>query len=265
MKKFFDTFLVCMLLSCSFIVCSSVTFVAGASVDKLPTPELVSVTYSDYSYDVPASTSVDSFTGKTIEHPAYHVDNRTLTFVINKKNISTDPSSYLYYIIRMKGSFSNEWNTITSRIKPELNSPLTTVVLTLPSPETILSGDADQIYHYPLEGKADFQVQAQEWGQIPSELGPPFESSHVETLFAASDWSNIKTVTFGQNSGNGTSNQPNPNLSPTSSLNQSESQNDAKLAVLNLPELVLVTALCIIIVMLLIALMYKRNRAKNKP
>jgi hypothetical protein len=51
MRKKFSLFLVCMLFSASFVVCYSVTFAVGSSVDKLPTPELVSVTYNDYSYD----------------------------------------------------------------------------------------------------------------------------------------------------------------------------------------------------------------------
>ena len=145
----------------------------------------------------------------------------------------------------------------------ELNSPLTTVVLPLPSPETIYSGESGN-YHYPLEGKADFQVQAQEWGSVPTELGPPYESSHVYTLLAKSNWSSTKTITFGQYSNNEASNQPTSNPNQTSSLNPSEPQNNTKIAGFNLPELALVTTLCIIIVILSIALMHKRTGKKAK-
>ena len=36
MKKLFGILLICMLLSCFFVACCSVAFVAGASVGKLP-------------------------------------------------------------------------------------------------------------------------------------------------------------------------------------------------------------------------------------
>ncbi|MCL2643413.1 MAG: hypothetical protein FWD52_07910 [Candidatus Bathyarchaeota archaeon] len=257
MKTIVKVLLLC-ILGYALIFGFAVDFdtVQAGTVTKLPTPELVSVTYNDYSYNVPASTSKDPFTGKTIENPAYHVDNRTLTFVINKKNISTDPGGYFYYLIRMKGAFSNEWNTITSKSILDRTSPLTTVVLTLPSPETILSGDSGQSYRYPLEGKADFQVQAQEWGQVPTELGPPFESSHVETLLAKSDWSNIKTITFGQHLDNENSKQPNP----TSPADQTESQTNTNPTKLNLSELALLATLCTITVTLTIALRHKKSR-----
>ncbi|MCL2642621.1 MAG: hypothetical protein FWD52_03800 [Candidatus Bathyarchaeota archaeon] len=267
MKTIGRVFLSCVLVNALFFgfVTDFNTVHANSSVAQLPAPELVSVTYNDYSYDVPASTSKDPFTGKTIEHPAYHIDNRTLTFTINKKNISTDHGGYFYYLIRMKGAFSNEWNTITSKITLDHTSPLTTVVLALPSPETILTSNPGQnYYYYPLEGKADFQVQAQEWRQVPTELGPPFESSHVETLRAESDWSNTKTVTFGQYSDNGNTNQPTPSPSQTSSLDQTESQKGTNLSERNLSELVLTATLGTIIVTLTIAFVYKRNKTKSQ-
>ena len=87
MKKTFIAF-ICALLVCTliFTVLSCMGKVQAQTAKKIPAPELVSVTYKDYSYDVPATTTTDPFTGKPVEKPAYHVNNRTLTFVIDQKN-----------------------------------------------------------------------------------------------------------------------------------------------------------------------------------
>jgi len=253
MRLCVSVFLLCVLVSGVLFFGFVIAFdrVDAASVAKLSAPELVSVTYTDYSYDVPASTSVDPFTGKIVENPAYRVENRTLTFVINKKNSITNHSQYSYYTIRMKGSFSNEWNTIANRAIPNSDSPLTSVMLTLPSPETILSGDSGHSYYYPSEGKADFQVQTQEWGQVPSELGPPFESSHIETLLAESDWSNTKTIDFGQYSDNGTSNPPKNPSNPT-----------LPSTIPKFRELIVIAVLCAIIAILTTVLIHKNLASK---
>ena len=122
MKIITNVFLLCILVNVLFF-----GFVVGFdtvhadSVAKLPAPELVSVTYNDYSYDVLASTSIDPFTGKTVEHLGYHVDNRTLTLVINKKNIDLSTHRTCYYI-QIRGSFSNEWFNFMSGINPVVDS-----------------------------------------------------------------------------------------------------------------------------------------------
>jgi len=255
MKKRFSIVLICILFSCSFVICPNGVFVTGSSVSKLPTPELVSVTYNDYSYTVPASTSTDPFTGKTIENPAYRIENRTLTFVINKKNIDLNTYSHTYYIVRMKGVFSNEWsNNITGWVKPDVNSPLTTVVVTLPSSD-----------YYPFGSKVDFQVVAEALDYVSAQGGgPPISSGLVEKVIAVSDWSNIKTVTLGS-LGDGAQNQPelNPSQTPPS-IDQLEPPVVTVLLGFSLLELVLVATLCTVIaVIATIVFMHKRKGFKN--
>jgi len=229
---------------------------AQSTITKLPAPTLVSVTYKDYSYTVPASTTTDPFTGKPVENPAYHVNNRTLTFVIDKKNTFQDaPSHYQYYLIRMKGGFSNEWHTITERFNPDPDSPLTTKIVDLPPPDYV----AYDGNYFPLEGQADFQVQAQEWVQVKGETSMISGGWH-ETLCAESGWSNTKTVSFGQDLNDGTQNQPNPAPSQTST-DQTEPQSDLTITQLPLTVFLLVLILCpVIIVALIIALVYEKRK-----
>ncbi len=70
-----------------------------ASAQTIPKPSIPEFTvhYADRSNDVPANTSIDPFTGKTVTNPAQHIENQTIS-----------SSDYLYYEIRMKGHFSQE-------------------------------------------------------------------------------------------------------------------------------------------------------------
>jgi hypothetical protein len=237
-----------MLFSVSFVVCYSVTFAVGASVDKLPTPELVSVTYNDYSYDIPASTSKDPFTGQTIENPPQHIENRTLTLVISKKNINTS-DGWFKYKIRMKGSFSNEWG-IPFGCDFNPDSVLTTIVY-----PAISNG----VSWLPLEGKADFQVQAEKWDRKWGEGLLPGTWTDVETVVAVSDWSNTKTVNLGS-SGDGASSQlpsgQNPNFPPNSEGNQSE----GVIAGFSLVECCLIVIVVVTVILLIGVILYYRRK-----
>ncbi|MCL2477236.1 hypothetical protein [Candidatus Bathycorpusculum sp.] len=258
MKKILGVFLFVLLVST--LVFAGITCMGAVqavpSITKLPAPELVSVTYKDRSFEVPVSTTTDPFTGKPVENPAYHVENRTLTIVINKNNIPFD--NHLYYIIRMKGVFSNEWSNITRQRVSDSDYPLMTIVLNLPNSEIKLDSGAGHSYYFPSEGQADFQACAEIWGyelsDYPSLAG---SSKYVEVLEAASDWSNIKTINMGQYSSNETPNQADPTQNPADITDQSESQTEITIAGLPLIGFILVLLLCAVIVALIIALVYK--------
>jgi len=152
----------------------------------------------------------------------------------------------------MKGSFSNEWtNNITGWVKPDVNSPLTTVVVTLPS--------SDQ---YPFGSKVDFQVVAEAWGYVSAQGGgSPISGGLVEKVVAVSDWSNTKSVTLGS-LGEGEQNQPElkPSQTPPSS-DQVEPPAVTVLLGFSLLELVLAATLCTVIaIVLTIVFMHKRTQ-----
>ncbi len=184
------------------------------SVAKLSVPEF-SVTYADNSYDVPASSTIDPFTGQSVENPAHHVVNRVLTFTIRNQEVT---DGFLHYVIEMKGHFSGNWTGIYD------GTATTNSVLTVWTFSTSdLSGrQEDQLYrggvgfYLPYIGKTDFAVKAQTWGEVMAKTSPqnPFGGS-ITTLFAESDWSNPQTVNL-----SGTSASPsssNPTFSSSSS------------------------------------------------
>ncbi|MCW4001124.1 MAG: hypothetical protein NWE93_12895 [Candidatus Bathyarchaeota archaeon] len=170
---------------------------AVCTTTKLATPE-VSVRYIDCSYDSPAYSTIDPYTGQTIEVPSMHVENRTLQFTI-KRSISTE-TGQLYYVIRMKGHFSENWTGI---YKGWVNS--SSPELTLWTFSTLrgqdLPGQSGYFYRggesffVPSEGQLDFQVKAETWGEVmatPSATDP-FGGSRT-TMFGESDWSSINTI-----------------------------------------------------------------------
>jgi hypothetical protein len=261
MDKRLSVLLIAMLSSglifTSFACVSTVQ--AESSMTKLSIPEFT-VTYADVSYDVPASTSIDPFTGKTIENPVYHVENRTVQFVINGETI-TFSNGHLYYIIRMKGSFSDDWSNV-SRIRADSNSSVMTILFSSSGTQGELYY-RDNSFYLPPAGQADFQVQAQVWGEVMAEktLTNPFGGS-IDTLFAASDWSNTQTITIGANSVEG----PDPTeVSPdeTSVPNQPlDAQSAVTESGLGWAEISLFIALGII-ALLTVALIYTRKNKKE--
>ena len=174
------------------------------SVTKLLVPEFT-VKYTDHSYDAPASTSIDPFTGQTIENPSKHIDNRTLQFTI--KNQAID-SGNLHFIIRMKGHFSQNWIAIydgwagwagdSNSLIPEpsyLEWQFSTIRPNgAPSELGRFYRGGDSLY-LPSEGQVDFQVKAQTWGEVMATTSAqnPFGGS-ITTLFGESDWSNEHSV-----------------------------------------------------------------------
>ena len=267
MRHKFGTFLLCLMVG--VLLFEAITNFgvpyASASLAKLPVPELVSVVYEDHSYNVPASTSIDSFTGKTIENSAYRVDDRKLTIVINKKAIDTT-ASYVYYKLRMKGAFSNEWVNITGIVAPDTNSPFTTLVFTSYPPgydglegKLHYGGDA---FYLPFEGKADFQVCVEQWGlaSVPSLM--PGISSYTEVLAATSDWSNIKSINMG-NPNDEAQNQLSPSQNPSSSSQLGE-QSEGVIAEFSLVECVLLVTLVLMVILLIaVTLFYRRKMSLN--
>jgi hypothetical protein len=269
MKKLFSAF-ICVLLISGLLFTSISCIVevqAEVTITKLSTPKLVSVTYEDHSYDVPASTTTDPFTGNPVETPGYYVYDRTLTMVIDKKNINLEEPGYFYHIIRMKGSYSNEWDSRTVRVAPYSistapNSQLVTLVFTSKGSSSLYCGDG--CLELPLEGQADFQVQIikQENVYYPPTDGWP--SSWIETLTAESDWSNTQTVTIARDN-NEVPNQTEPTPSPTYASDQNETQTDLMTIQLPLIGFLLVLILCpVIIVVLIIALIHTRKTTRHK-
>lgn len=182
----------------SLIVVFAILAILGANLllinpvnaQTVTTPSVpeFTVKYVDRSYDVPTTTTIDPYSGSTITHQGYHVENRTIEVTITNQPLASNQSNELYLNIRTKGPYTNEWTTIytadTSFLR-QASGETTTVVYSL---------DANE---YPFwdsvnKGFVEFQVEALVGSVHRSsiEFAAPFVFEGQE-----SGWSNTKSVT----------------------------------------------------------------------
>jgi len=106
--------IICLLL---IIVVLSLTLseTALASIPKPSVPQFT-VKLFDSSYDVPATTTIDPYTGKTVTPPAAHIEARTIEIAIENEPFTSfwiqkggaNWSVSYYYNIRYKGHFEED-------------------------------------------------------------------------------------------------------------------------------------------------------------
>jgi hypothetical protein len=199
-----------------------------ASITKPTVPEFT-VKFVDRSYDVPAASSVDHYTGQTITTPAHHVQNYTIDLIIKNQpftsmNIDGENASF-YYNVRMKGHFSENWITLYNPVvNPYLaqeNSDKTVITFQLvyrgsesgysigpDAQSTILSG-------LHSDAQIDFQVQA-----LIGFVHRGYNASATNQLEMfpwvfdgeTSNWTNTQTLTISLNNGEATNqSQTSPN------------------------------------------------------
>ncbi|HII86004.1 TPA: hypothetical protein HA273_05475 [Candidatus Bathyarchaeota archaeon] len=137
---------------------------ASGSIVKPSVPEFTAK-FVDRSYDVPETSSIDPYTGKSINNPGYHVRNYTIEVTIeNQPFVPTDAGGWnttLYYNVRFKGHYSPEWMTAYSpynEYPKQSDSTHTVLTYTHSSDyEYVIGGVMTQIH---LGAQVDFQVQA---------------------------------------------------------------------------------------------------------
>ena len=96
---------------------SSLTAVAAAQVSKPPVPEFT-LKYVDTSYDVPQTSSIDPYTRNETIKAGYHV-NKSLELTIKNQ-----PAYDLFYNVRYKGHFEDNWTEVFSYQHSFPESPL---------------------------------------------------------------------------------------------------------------------------------------------
>jgi len=225
---------------------------------KLYVPEFT-VTYSDHSYEVPVSTSIDPFTGKTVENPSHHVENRTLTFTIKNQTVT---EGQLHYVIRMKGHFAKNWTGLYDGVA--IKGELLTVWVFSSSEE---SGREEGRLYYggssfylPSVGQVDFQVKAQTWGEVMATSSPQnIFGGSITTLFAESDWSNTQTINLVDSSVS-ISTSPNSTTSsnPTTAPNSSTTESAGNSFSVPLSTLIVVILVLLAIIGALSLLLFRR-------
>ena len=172
------------------LVLSSLVMVNSASAQSIPrfTMSLVA-----HPYDVATTYGVDEYTGEnvTIEE-GYHVRNESVVFTIENQ-----PMSNVYFNIRSKGHFGDDW---TERYHYEKASPGDLVPQSNTFGNTVISIPVG----IPVNGaEIDFQVQAVAYHYVEfyvddhpwyPELGGHYEERF--TLSGISGWSRTQTMAF---------------------------------------------------------------------
>jgi hypothetical protein len=255
-KAFILSFLLILTLS------SAVIAETWASVPKPSVPEF-SIQFIDLSYDIPASSSIDPYTGQTVTNPARHVDNRTLEFTFKNQlfmpyyDSSSNFNIALYYNIRMKGHFTENWTSLYSigNYPRQSNSEYTVISVPLGSQ----SDTPLQWLPSNSSSQVDFQVEAM--------IG--YFSRSVDISFAPwyfigeeSGWSSTQTVTIYDNSTTTLDTSPAPSSavpSPTTTPLQSSIGSDVLFGLGWWQEAVVV--LSVVVVVLVLALVFLCRRS----
>lgn len=186
--------------------CLSLLTINPANAQTIPKPSVpqFTVEYTNSTYTVSASTTIDPYTGETITHPSSTGEKRTFELAIRNQPFAqyVDSSSgrtiTLMYQIRTKGQFEQNWTNlyfVEDGFLPASNSDYTTVSYPIYSGSVWGNLEANS--------KVDFQVQAM-IGYITRTSG--FMSWYLAG--ESSDWSPKQTVIIPESSGS-------PSPSPT--------------------------------------------------
>jgi len=148
-----------------------------------------------HPYDVPTTYSTDPYTGETITHEGYHVENKSIEVWIRNQPFTpyTDADGHeinLYYNVRVKGHFEPDWGTPqtysesdSAKRVPPSNSEYT--VLTL-------------VNYYSSNAKVDYQVEAVTgYSHLVSD-GHSFPIGTKFEIIEESGWSDTQTLTFSE-------------------------------------------------------------------
>lgn len=206
-KSFYFTFLLIVLVSSPMLLLLPH---ADAAEQKPSVPQF-STQFIDRSYDIPASSHIDPYTGNTVDVPLQHVTNYTIEIVL--KNQKYDTTSEVYYNIRVKGHFeSNNWTQLfgyeysSSRMS---NTSETTFVF-YSDGDNIFRGKDGSVINAPIGGQIDIQANTYFGYYEPS--SNPYQQFgggwHFTTT--SSDWSATQILTIP------TSGTPNSSSTPTS-------------------------------------------------
>jgi hypothetical protein len=149
--------------------------------------------FEAHPYDVPTTYGIDQYTGKNITiEEGYHARNETIVFTIKNQFFYN-----LYYNIRYKGHFGDDWTEYYSYYGYSTGD----LVPQSDSAYTVISIRRD--YPFVSGAEIDFQVQALIFHHVQvfvydhplwAESGGHYEDRI--TLQTASVWSNTQTMTF---------------------------------------------------------------------
>lgn len=175
-------------------------------IPKPSVPEFT-VELVDYSYDVPPTYKIDEYTGKTVvDTGGYRVENLTIQITITNQPFSyssNDTTYHLYYNVRVKGHFGQDWKEKYAWERyatPSTKAKYVSGPIQSDSEHTIVLLSASG---YPVDTQLDIQVQAvvghDSWVFVNDHPLAPYPIGHSEPAVAfdvASNWSSTQTLTI---------------------------------------------------------------------
>jgi hypothetical protein len=230
--------------------------ISAGNVIKPSVPEF-SLKLVHYSSDDPAVYGIDPYTGENVTiTPAKHQESSEIHIIIKNQpftpyNDSSGNLIGLYYGVRSKGHFSNDWSKGIISVDKD-NSSFTVT--------------SQSVNYMPADAQVDFQVKAMvgyfEDTGLPSYVGngPVFVGEN-------SDWSVTQTITLSD--GGVVTVQPtpsptlaNPTDSPTENPTATPLQSDTQSAVLfGLDwDQVAVVVLGVVVVLLVVVIVFQHQR-----
>jgi hypothetical protein len=178
-----------LLLTFLLAVLGMVLVESSVAYETKPATPTFTVEEITQSYDVPPSYTKDPYTGETITHPGYTVENKNIYIKIKNQPL-TQPNNgsilYLYYQYRYKGHYSNDdWYLVPSNPKEYFEQT---------------DSEYTRIPYYdklPRKEQVDIEVRAL-IGVVEyvSNYMPPVFAAHYEFRGVEGDWSNTVVVTF---------------------------------------------------------------------
>jgi len=180
----------------------------------IPVPSVpeFTVKFVNSSYEVPAGSSINPYTGQKVPIPSYYVENESFELTIKNQPFVSFIDDYganisLFYSVRYKGHYAENWTYLFNPeggFAPQSNSGYTVISCSLDNFNGLSSG-----------GQVDFQVQAM-IGFTTSSL-PPYNPFTYQFVGKTSDWTSTQTVTMPASS-TSTSTSPTPTVPEFSSL-----------------------------------------------
>jgi hypothetical protein len=204
-----------------------------SNAQTMPTPSApeFTVSFVDRSYTVPITTTqtTDPFTGQQVTHTSggQYVKNETVDIKIKNPptlsaTLSNGSIAQLYYSIRTKGHFSDNWgesqdNRWTTTWEDgdsftqvfASTSDYTVVTLVMGSPNDILMGYAD--VYIPAGGQEDFQVKAS-FGYQYTIYDFLYPTGTAFVSYTDSGWSGIQTIKIPTSSNSVQETSPSPTV-----------------------------------------------------
>jgi len=262
LNKFLALTLAFLMLSSSTLL-SVVPVVFGQEEFKPLVPEFT-VTLIDNSYDVPSSTTTvtDPFTGKetTTTRPGRHVVDRTIEVTIKNQPFTsyTNASGHkidLYYIIEMKGHYSENWGRFTSNM---FAAPFCKQYGSDDVVKQVSANDYEDGSQLEFRVKAVVAYDA----SILDDYWLRFGSQYLLDIQASSDYSDIKTLRIGSASPSQTTTFP-PTTSDSNGQPQSPEQTQTPVVVFTNPLILLMVGVLFAGVVIAVVMVLLRRHLKT--